>query len=67
MREMQHNAAADRAAHDNGSLKLECVNDVKDQAHIVGRSQLIFTILQPGGGEVLPCQGISKVITRNLS
>ena len=45
MREMQHNAAADRAAHDNGPLKLECVNDVKDQTHIAGRSQLILPIL----------------------
>src|SRR5262245_66112457 len=53
MREMQHNAPADRAAHDNGFLKLESVNDVKDQTYVVRRSQLIFTVLPAGGGRSL--------------
>src|SRR4029078_9251639 len=60
MREMQHNAAANRAAHDNGSLKLECVNDVKDQTHIFRRSQLIFAVLPAGRRRGLAMPGHVK-------
>ena len=47
-REMQHDAPADRAAHDDRLVEFERVGDFDDHAHIVARGELVFRVLPAG-------------------
>ena len=41
---MQHDAPADRAAHDGGLVEFECRGDFEDHAHIIARSEPVLLI-----------------------
>src|SRR5579872_3627168 len=45
---MQHDASADRAAHDHRLVEFERVRDVHDHAHVIARGELILRILPAG-------------------
>ena len=57
VREMQHDASADRAAHGDRLVELERVGDFDDHAHIVARGELVFGVLPAGGRRGLAVPG----------
>ena len=48
VREMQHDAPADRAAHGDRLVEPKRVGDFDDHAHIVARGELVFRVLPAG-------------------
>ena len=48
VREMQHDAPADRAAHGDRLVEAERIGDFHDHAHIVARGELVFLVLPAG-------------------
>ena len=57
VREMQHDASADRAAHDHRLVEFERVGDVDDHAHVVARGELYSRVLPAGGRRGLAVPG----------
>ncbi len=45
VREIEHDAAADRAAHHHGLVELQRVGDLQDHLHIVARGEPVLLVL----------------------
>ena len=45
VREIEHDAAADRAAHHHGLVELQRVGDLEDHPHVVARGELVLLVL----------------------
>ena len=54
VREIEHDTAADRAAHHHGLVELQRVGDLEDHPHVVARGELVLLVLVAFGRRGFP-------------